>query len=267
MNLYRSSSFFGSSSHFGADHHYIDLTGPEFNPVPPPIFVEIEDDEVPPPPAPPAPPANGFPTIHTFFDTTVAQDPVSFDETPIRTHIQEDPDNITLLWKTGGNGYAAINSKKSYFFQNGDNAFNVYECKAGVDPNMYPYQYNLTHVKPKPYINLQRVGVPIGGFLVKPPLLFTGGHQIYLLSKTTKILGAVADYSVVYDQNAGTHCQDGSGGQVYKLKPVNLAIGGAAFGRRLRRRRSSSFGKRTKPRRRRSSSFGRRANKTQTHRR
>ncbi len=264
MNLYRSSSFFGRRSSFGADHNVIDLTGPEFNPVPPPVFIEIDDDDnPPPPPAPPAPPAinpNGFRTIHTFLDTTVAQDPILMDDMPIREHLAEDPaDNITLLWKIE-HGHAAINFKRSYFTRNGENGFTVYQCRPGVNPNMFPFQYNMTHVFNKPYIDLSRVGVPIGGFLEKKTPLFRPAHQIYLLKKKP-VIGPVAAYSVVQDQNPGVHCQEGSGGHVYKLVPVNLGVG-AAFGRRRskpRRRRSSSFGRRrSKPRRRRSSSFGRR---------
>ena len=251
MNLYRSSSFFGSSSRFGADHHVIDLTGPEFNPVPPPVFVEIEDDEIPLPP-PPAPPANGFKTIHTFLDTNNATDPISLDEISIRAHLAEDPDdNITLLTKAG-HAYTAVNFKRSYFVRNGENGFTVYKCKPGVNPNMLPFQYNMTHVvNNKSYIDLSRVGVPTGGFLEKKTPLFRAAHQIYLLKKKPAI-GPVAAYSVVQDQNPGVHCQEGSGGQVYTLVPVNLGIG-AAFGRRPkprpRRRRSSSFGKRTNRRR------------------
>jgi hypothetical protein len=187
------------------------------------------------------------PTIN-FRDTEEGTDTIMMTNEPVRTHLAANKnDNITLLWAAGG-GYRAANTRRSDFTRPGNNIY-VYECRPETAGNLVVY--GMQHVHPGRFINMTKAGIEIGGFLdaSKP---FLAKHQVYLLHPT-RVLNKIADYAIVNGGYQGQHCQEGTGGQAYELRPVKLKKGGAAaFGRR--RRRSSSFGRR----RRRSSSFGRR---------
>jgi hypothetical protein len=255
MQLYNSSSF-GRRERRGSRRGGADY------------YVHVPDDIVPQPaalvqyapvhhapvahhaPAAPRAPRVAKPTIN-FRDTESGEDAIMMADEPIRTHLAANKnDNITILWAVGAS-YRAANSRRTDFTRLGNGLY-VYECRPGVGATEGGYGPHNVFTNKRLW-DLTKAGIPIGGYAdsSKP---FLAKHQVYLLHPT-RMIEKAANHVVAHGGLGGHHCQPGSSGQLYELRPVKLKKGGAAaFGRgslrTRRRRRSSSFGRRTRNRRR-----------------
>ncbi len=181
-----------------------------------------------------AAPAPGLPvkTI-PITDETMGEDAVMISNDSIRDHLALDPENISLVYKTGRN-YRVSNTRRSDFTRLGNNLY-MYECKAHA-PNGFEVQVHHTH--PVKLADMSKVGLSIGGgFIDMSRGKFTAAHRVYFLEPTRRI-DRTADHRFLYGDGAGiVRCQANSGGQVYDLYPAQLseAIDLTEFGRRRRR--------------------------------
>ncbi len=209
---------------------------------------EDEDEEMAAaPPAPPAPevvdttlPPLTLVELTDVNDSLQAMDYIEGVEVSIRDHLQADPDNISIIWKSGTNYFAANVTKDDITSRNKNRV--VYECGPSIpDNSLYtPASGIVRHA----LLNLRTVGVMSGGFAYLNQPYDGEVTRVYFLNRVGSVARVVAHNMVFGDEHGvinavgALHCQPGNGGDVYELRPARIQTTPAsAYGRRRKNKK------------------------------
>jgi hypothetical protein len=230
MHLYNSASFFGRRTrrvgHAHAHHHHIPIAGLHAHPA---ANIVNAGAVAAPLAAQPLAVKN-----LSITDATLGEDAVMMSNDSIRDHIAENPDNISIVYRTGRN-FRVANTRRSDFTRHGNELYR-YECGV-VNPNHHRLA------------SLQRVGLSIGGgFVDMSRGKITNTHQVYFL-EPVRVLARTASVPNGY-------CQADTGGQLFDIYPAHLTPDAdvhdlTGFGRRRKSSSSNQQKKRKSNRRRR----------------
>lgn len=164
-------------------------------------------------------------------DSLQAMDYIEGVEVSIRDHLQADPNNISIIWKSGTNYFAANVTMNEISSQNKSRV--VYECGPSIpDNSLYTPESGIVR---HALLNLRSVGVMSGGFAYLNQPYDGELTRVYFLHRVGSVARVVSHDMVFGNGNAvgALHCQPGNGGDVYELRPARIQTAPAsAYGRR-----------------------------------
>ncbi len=203
--------------------------------------------------APPAPPVGGpepLPPVELLDltsapglnDSLSATDYIEMTDVSIRDHTAASPDNVSIIWQMGGNYFVAHTTKDMISSRNKNRV--VYECGPSIpDSALYTPASGIVR---RPLLNLQNVGVTLGGFAYLDQPYDGEPSQVYFLEPVGSVARVVAHNMVFGDEHGvrnavgALHCQPGNGGVVYQMRPARIRTSPAssAYGRRRKKNKN-----------------------------